>query len=178
MTISVNVLVLWLLPVSWLIHDLEEIATVDRRSRRWDLRESNDLTSVNRWIVGAVASTRRQFTIAVALVGCVMTGATIAGVVDPNGIGIRIYTTILGGYLFHAFVHVGQSIVFRGYTPGLVTAVLVVIPVSAGLYWRLLSAQLVDIGIVTTTGLLGLVVFVPTVVGAARLSGRIDQWLQ
>jgi hypothetical protein len=133
---------------------------------------------VQRRLVGAVASTRKRFSIAVALVGCVVLGATIAGVLDPNGIGIQIYTTILGGYFLHAFVHVGQSVVCRGYTPGLVTAVLVVIPVSAGLYWRLLSAQLVDIGIVTTTGLLGLVVFVPTVVGAARLSGRIDQWLQ
>jgi hypothetical protein len=170
MTISVNVLVLWLLPTSWLIHDLEEIATIDGWSRRWDLRESDDLTSVQRRLVGAVASTRRRFTIAVALVGCVVVGATVAGVVDSNGIGIGVYTTILGGYFLHAFVHVGQAVVFRGYTPGLVTAAFVVIPVSLGLYWRLLSAGLVDIGTVTTTGLFGLVLFVPIVVG--RLDSR------
>jgi hypothetical protein len=178
MTNSVNGLVPWLLPVSWLVHDLEEVTTIDEWSRRWGLRESDDLTPLQRRLVGVATSTRRRFTIAVAFVGCVVVGATVAGVIDPNGIGIRIYTTILGGYFLHAFVHVGQSVVLRGYTPGLVTAVLVVISVSLCLYWRLLSVQLVDIGLVTTTGLLGLVLFVPIVVGATRLSGRIDQWLR
>ncbi|WP_192918446.1 HXXEE domain-containing protein [Salinigranum salinum] len=172
-----NVLVLWLLPVSWLTHDLEEIATIEGWSRRWEPRGNDDLTPVQRRLVGVVASTRRRFTIAVTLVGCVVVGATVAGVSDPTGLGIRIYTTILGGYFLHAFVHVGQSVVFRGYTPGLVTAGLVVIPVSLSLYWRLLSVQFVDAGTVVATGLLGLVLFVPIVVGASELSKRIDRWL-
>ena len=27
---------------------------------------------------------------------------------DPNGISVLFYTTILGGYFLHAFVHLGQ----------------------------------------------------------------------
>ncbi|WP_318569022.1 HXXEE domain-containing protein [Salinigranum marinum] len=177
MTISETVLVLWLLPVSWLVHDLEEIATIDRWSRRWGLRKSDDLTPLQRRLVGVLTSTRRRFTVAVGFVGCVVVGATAAGTFDPNGPGILIYTTILGGYFLHSFVHVGQSIVFRGYTPGLATAISVVIPVSILLYWRLLSAGLVDIGTVRMTGILGLVLFVPFVVGANRLSKRIDRWI-
>ncbi|WP_380677423.1 HXXEE domain-containing protein [Salinigranum sp. GCM10025319] len=178
MTDSVNPVVLWLLPMSWLVHDLEEIATIDRWSRRWDPHEDDDLTPVQRRFIGIVASTRQRFTIAVGFVGSVVVGATVAGMFDPNGFGIRIYTTILGGYVLHAFGHVGQSIVFRGYTPGVVTAVLVVIPASIALYRRLLSVQLVDIGVITTTGFLGLVLFVPIVVGANWLAGRIDRWVR
>lgn len=177
MTNSVNVLVLWLLPVSWLVHDMEEITTIDDWSRRWDPDRRDDVSAVQRRVVRAVASTARRVTIAVALVGCIVIGATVVGVVDPNGLGIRIYTTILGGYVLHAFVHVGQSVVFRGYTPGLVTAILVVVPASLSLYWRLLTAHLVDVWTVTVTGVLGLVLFVPIVVGANRLSKRIDRWI-
>lgn len=175
MTNTANVLVLWLLPVSWLLHDVEELATIGRWSRRWPPDRRDDLSAVQRRFAGAVASTPHRFTVAAALVGGVVVGATVAGVLDPNGLGIRIYTTILGGYLLHAFVHLGQSVVFRGYTPGLVTATIVVIPASISLYWRLLSAGLVDLGTVSTTGVLGLVLFVPIVFGANRLSKRIDR---
>lgn len=88
-----------------------------------------------------------------------------------------VYVTVLGGYFLHAFVHLGQSLVLRGYTPGLVTAVLLVLPTSVYLYWRLLSAPLVDVESVIATGVLGLVVFVPTVLGAKGVAGRLDRWL-
>ena len=171
-------LVLWLLPVSWLVHDLEEIATIEWWSRRWKHSERDDISTVQRRLVRVLASGRRRFALAVALVGCVVVGATVLGVSDPNGVGMVVYITVLGGYFLHAFVHLGQSIVLRGYTPGLVTAVLLVIPTSVYLYWRLLSAPLLDVEIVIVTGILGLVVFVPIVVGAKGVAGRLDRWLR
>jgi hypothetical protein len=170
-------LVLWLLPASWLVHDLEEIATVEGWSRRWKHSERDDLSTVQRRLVGLLASGRRRFTLAVALVGVVLVGATVLGVSDPSGVGMVVYVTVLGGYFLHAFVHLGQSLVFRGYTPGLVTAVSLVIPTSVYLYWRLLSAHLVDAGVVIATGVLGLAVFVPIVVGAKEVAGRLDRWV-
>jgi hypothetical protein len=86
-----------------------------------------------------LASGRQPFTLAVVIVGCIIVGATVVGMSDPNGIGMMFYTTILGGYYLHAFVHLGQSLVLREYTPGLVTVVLLVIPTFLYLYWRLLA---------------------------------------
>lgn len=177
MSSASDVVVLWLLPVSWLVHDLEEIATIETWSRYWERVGLDDASGVRRRLVGTIASTRRRFTIAVAIVGSVVVGATVASVVDPDGIGLVVYATILGGYFLHAFVHLAQSIVLRGYTPGLVTALVLVVPSSLYLYWRLLSAALVDIQTATVTCVVGLVLFGPIVVGANALSGRIDRWL-
>ncbi|KAB1193514.1 HXXEE domain-containing protein [Haloferax sp. MBLA0076] len=165
---------MWLLPVSWLVHDVEEILTIERwsrRSTRWV--ETNEISGLQRRLVDMLATTRRQFSIAVGIVGIVFVVATIAGVSDLTGVGILVYTAMLGGYFAHAFVHLGQSLVVRGYTPGVVTAVVVVIPASLALYRRLFSTGLVGLKTATVTGIVGVVLFVPVVVGAGRLAGRI-----
>jgi hypothetical protein len=130
MRLPADGLVMWLLPVSWLIHDFEEIATIEGWSQRWEHAGQDGSSPVQRRLVGLLASGRQPFTLAVVIVGCIIVGATVVGMSDPNGIGMMFYTTILGGYYLHAFVHLGQSLVLRGYTPGLVTAVLLVIPTS------------------------------------------------
>lgn len=88
-----------------------------------------------------------------------------------------VYATILGGYFLHGFVHLAQPFLLRGYVPGLVTAIVLVIPVSLYLYWRLLAADLIDIRITAATFLIGLVLFAPIFVRASRLSVRVDRWL-
>ena len=106
-----------------------------------------------------------------------MVGATVAGAVDPTGIGLVVYATILGGYLLHGFVHLAQSFLHRGYAPGPATAIVLVIPVSLYIYWRLLAAGLIDIRVAAVTCLIGLVLFAPLIIGAGRLSVRVDRWL-
>lgn len=124
-----------------------------------------------------LASGRRPFILAVAIIGCVVIGATVAGVSDPNGIGMMFYVTILGGYFLHAFVHLGQSLVLQSYTPGLITAVSLVVPTSLYLYWRLFIIELVEIKLAIATGVVGIVLFIPIVVGAKEVAGRLDRWL-
>jgi hypothetical protein len=54
---------------------------------------------------------------------------------------------------------------------------VLVIPVSLYLYWRLLAAGLIDIRVAAVTCLVGLVLFAPLIIGAGRLSVRVDRWL-
>ena len=178
MSTAIGLLVLWLLPGSWFVHDLEEVTTIERWSAEWRHTRRNDVSAIQQRLVETVASTRRRFAIAVAFVGSVGVGATVAGTVDPNGFGLVIYATILGGYFLHAFGHLIQSFILRGYTPGLVTAIVLVIPVSLYLYWRLLAADLLDTRIATVTCVVGFLLFAPIVVGAKTLSGRVDRWLE
>ena len=58
----------------------------------------------------------------------------------------------------------------RGYTPGVVTAVGVVVPVSAYLYRVLFETGVLDCRLAILTALLGIVVFFPAVLGAYRLA--------
>jgi hypothetical protein len=168
-------LVLWLLPLSWLVHDIEELVAIEGWSDRW--RDAPGMSTLQRRLVERMVSTRRRFAVAVALVGCVVVGATVAGVLEPDGIGILVYTTVLGGYSLHGFVHVGGSLVFRGHTPGLLTAVSLVIPVPVTLYRRLLGAGLLAPEVAVATGVVGFVVFLPVVVLANRLAARIERTL-
>lgn len=129
----------------------------------------------SKWTAGIAA-------LAVGLVTAVVVYLAVgsfpfAGVLDPNGIGILVYTTVLGGYSLHGFVHVGGSLVFRGHTPGLLTAVSLVIPVPVTLYRRLLGAGLLAPEVAVATGVVGFVVFLPVVVLANRLAARIERTL-
>ena len=172
--------VLWLLPVSWAVHDGEEILTIEPWSRRWTrhLDSRDEPASVQTRLVGVLATTRRRYSIAVGLVGCLVVGATVAGTYDTAGIGRVVYMTILGGYFLHAFVHLGQSALLRGYTPGVLSAVFVVIPTASYLYWRLFATGYVDCELAVVTGLVGMLSFVPIVVGANWFAGRLDVWFE
>jgi hypothetical protein len=162
-------------PLSWLVHDAEEVLTIDRwqGARAAELAALADRSRLARRIVEVNTTPRRPFAVAVALVGVPVVGATVAGTVDPAGAGGAVFAVVLGGYALHAFVHVGQSVHLRGYTPGVVTAVAVVLPSSAYLYRRLFEAGLLDPGGAVLTAVAGLVVFVPVVVAARRLAARL-----
>lgn len=162
----------WLLPVSWLIHDVEEFLLIERQPHGRQAGR-NEPTTPLRTAIRAMATNRRQFAVAVVFVGCIVVAATIAGTFDPRGYGMVVYSTALAGYFLHAFIHIARSMVFRAYTPGVVTAVVVVIPVSLGLYWWLFESALVDTRLVITTGFFGLSLFVPVVVVANRLSSYL-----
>lgn len=170
-----DVLVLWLLPASWFVHDVEEVLTIEGWSDRWVGVAPDDRSGLQYRLVEPIASSRRRFTVAVALVGCVVVGATVGGVLDPTGTGIVVYAATLGGYFLHGFVHLGQSVVRRGYTPGLVAAATVVIPVSACLYRRLVSAQFIHVGAAIASGAVGIALVVPIVLGANTLADRIER---
>lgn len=171
-----SLLVLWLLPVSWVLHDLEEIHTMVR----WRTANRSRLAALAskswpaRRVVESMPTTTAGFTVAVALVGVLLVGATIAGHLDPRGGGIVLYAVFLGGYCLHGVVHVGQSIVFRGYTPGVASAVLLVIPTSAFLYTRLLEWGVIDRRTLVLTAVTGLVLFVPIAVGANRAATWVE----
>lgn len=83
------------------------------------------------------------------------------------------YQAILIGFAVHGLGHLGQAVLARGYAPGPITSMLVVLPFSI---WAWLVVE--DSGAVTThVGVLvtvGILLITPTVVGVqvASLAGR------
>ena len=165
-------LITWLLPLSWVVHDIEEITTIGRHSpdseRPTGVLEGR--SHVVRRLVESYSVRRFEFTIAVAIVGMFMFGAAVAATVNVGGVGRLVFAVFLGGYFLHAFVHVGQSILARGYTPGVVTAVVVVVPSSVYLYHRLFESNLVNAQTAVWTAAVGLLLFVPIVVFAQSIA--------
>jgi hypothetical protein len=167
-------LVVWALPLSWVVHDAEELLTVDRwRRDHPELATLADRSRLARRVVAVNSVPRRQFAVAVAVVGLVLVAGTVVAAARLDSWGGVVFAVFLGGYFLHAFGHVAQSVLVRGYTPGVVTAVAVVMPVSLSLYRALFRAGVLDVRLAVTTALAGILVFGPVVVGSHRLAGAL-----
>lgn len=164
--------VFWLLPLSWALHDLEELATLDRWRATHDraLRRLADRSRPGRRLVASLPASRGTFVVAAALVGLLVVGSAAAATVDPRGFGLFVFSVSLGGYALHGVVHVAQAGLFRGYVPGVVTAVVVVAPTAGYLYRWLLATGRLDPLTAAVTAVIGLVLFVPVVVVAGHVA--------
>jgi hypothetical protein len=163
---------LWLLPLSWVVHDLEEVLMRDRwmHGREETLRTLADRSRLAGRVIAIHSTPTREFVVAVLAVGSLLFAVTAVATQRPTGVWGLLFAVFLGGYFIYAFLHVGQSALLRGYTPGVVTAVAVVVPVSAYLYRLLFQTGILDGRLALTTALLGIVVFFPVVLGAHRLA--------
>ncbi|WP_372910705.1 HXXEE domain-containing protein [Salinigranum sp.] len=170
-----DVFVFWLVPVSWVVHDVEELLALPawRRRNESALRRAARWSSVTRRLVAAFPDSRGTFAVAATLVGLFLLGGTVAGVTDPRGVGLLVFAVCLGGYGLHGPVHVAQAAVFRGYVPGVVTAASLVVPTVAFVYWRLLDAGLLTPTTAGVTAAVGLLLFLPVVFVAGRLADHL-----
>ena len=160
--LSLN-LVIWAFPLAFLIHDLEEIVTMERFRREKRERFPKFLRNVT-------AITTRQFILAVGVLFALTLLAS--DLATQSSRQMDLFTIGLAIFLVHVFGHVGQSLFLRTYTPGVITAVLVVLPYSLYGFHRLFTAQLIDGTSFTTVVLVGALLFVPLVLAASQL-GRL-----
>lgn len=112
--------------VAWTVHDLEELATMPRESRRV-------MGRLPRWVplpegFRDRGLSQREVALAIASVGAVMAGASLAGL-RTRGRSPLFRGAVLA-FGLHGVGHLAASIGTRGYTTGVATAPLVVLP-----YW-------------------------------------------
>lgn len=79
-----------------------------------------------RWVVDSLDRTQGEVAVAIGLVGTAMSAAAALGVAT-NG-RHRVYQAAVAGFGLHGLTHIAQTVMWRGYTPGVTTAPLVVIP--------------------------------------------------
>jgi len=48
-------------------------------------------------------------------------------------------------FFLHGFMHLGQALLLRRYVPAVITSALIAIPYGVLLFWKLLSAGLIDL---------------------------------
>ncbi|MFJ4775898.1 HXXEE domain-containing protein [Streptomyces sp. NPDC088762] len=124
---------------AWAVHDLEEVATMARwsRTRVPVLRERHPRVPDRVWqrLEGVDG---REFATAVGLMGLVVAVASADGL--RTGGRSAFYQSALTGFGLHGLVHLGQSAATRGYTPGVVTSPLLVVPFTVWARGRLARA--------------------------------------
>ncbi|WP_136193074.1 HXXEE domain-containing protein [Actinomyces procaprae] len=115
---------------AWLVHDLEEYATMP--GRRHPFLHALPLLPED---VRTRGMSRDQVYVALSLMGVLMAAASVDGYRTRGRSGF--YQAMLYGYGMHAFMHLGSAALARGYTPGCATALPVVLP-----FWRFAKAAL------------------------------------
>ncbi|GAA0953705.1 HXXEE domain-containing protein [Nonomuraea longicatena] len=120
--------VTWGLLAAWMVHDAEEVATMAPWLRKARQERFPWLPEVS----------QKQVNVAIGLMG----GLIAAACADGARTGGRspLFQSVLAGFGVHGLVHLGQAAAVRGYTPGAVTAPLVVLPFSVWA-WRRLKAE-------------------------------------
>lgn len=133
--------VIWLLPIAFMFHDLEEIVMVEAwiKKNRADLH--NRLPArIIRVIERDLSMETASFAVAVCFMLLGVSIATVwAGVSLDRGGSMLPFAAALAVFFVHAFMHMGQALVLRRYTPGVLTSIAIVLPYSVYAYHRLLA---------------------------------------
>ena len=165
----------WTLPTLFLLHDAEELVTMPAWvAEHHEVLEAALSTLGLERLAAALPVTTAQMAWAIAVIAVIFLVVTAGIVARPHSAAWRaLYGGLLGVFLLHAGTHVAQTLWFGAYTPGVVTAVLLVAPGSLLLGRRLLRLGAIGLvpSVVTSCAAL------PLFPLAAALAFEISAWL-
>jgi hypothetical protein len=122
---------LWLVPIFFMLHNMEEAPFMENWSKRLP------------WKIHPTVSTR-QFVIVVkflTLAGFLLTYFGVEYLANQTGYLIVLGIQII--LLFNAFIpHIVSTILFRMYSPGVITASLITLPFSLYLFRRAIDEDI------------------------------------
>ena len=140
-SVSINALI-WLSLVMFVIHDLEEIIWVEPVLRK---QKSHILKRIPKGFVSLYEDmlnmTSSQFAVAVLLEFIILTVITFSAAEYGKYFWFLAFISI---FFIHVFTHVGQSLLLKIYTPGVVTAVVLVLPFTSYTLYRMIDESLVS----------------------------------
>ncbi|GAA3130422.1 hypothetical protein GCM10010466_21360 [Planomonospora alba] len=128
----------WGLLAAWAVHDGEELLTMSGWAERALPRLRERFPQVPDQVWDRLRVTPAQAAIAIGAMGGLVATASARGA--ATGGRSRLYQAVLAGFGLHSITHVAQAVATRGYTPGVVTAPLVVAPFSLWAWRRLREA--------------------------------------
>lgn len=138
-SIPVNVII-WSFPLVFLVHDIEEILTIEQyASKAFSIFPAPGLS------LSAV-----EFSISVALIFIGSIVITYFASRKPHHtLWVMLFALAVSGMLINVLTHAGFSLLTMGYSPGVITAVLLVLP-----YYVLAIYRIIADGLVSRAGML------------------------
>ena len=127
---------IWAGPAVFLLHDAEEVLTIES----WLREHGTELPPLVHRFLGVTA---RQFALAVLLLFAgFLAAAAHAAWRAQRARASLVFLLLAGTLVGNGLTHIAQAVLFRGYTPGVVTALLVVLPYGYVLGERLRASGL------------------------------------
>lgn len=169
--ISIEMLI-WSLPIIFLIHDGEEIVAVEKFLRA--NKERPELAKQAR-LINWDKNITIQFSFAVLLLGSVLMLITLFAIEDYDSKRElnMFFVGAVAVILLDGLKHVAVSIAMKAYTPGLLTAALVEVPYGAYTVYRLFDSSEID----AMKIILGTAILLPLTVGLVGLGLIIGRWI-
>ncbi|GFN33566.1 HXXEE domain-containing protein [Paenibacillus xylaniclasticus] len=161
---------IWLFIVAFLLHDLEEIIMVEfwaKKNKEKVLRKVPE--SIQADLSKMLTITSGQFAVAVLLEFIIFIPFTYIAAEQGK---YFVFLAINSLFFLHVFTHVGQSLYLRMYTPGVVSAVAIIMPYTMYLFYKLISCELVTMKQILLSAPVGLLV-IPIVFVGHELGRKI-----
>lgn len=123
---------IWLFPIVFIFHDFEEIIMMEK----WVKQHANKIyetlpRKIADKVVKQFSMSTAQFAVAVVVIFLFVSSSTyMANQYMNQGplANIHFFTIMLLIFLIHVFTHIGQTIIFRSITPGVITSIFIVLP--------------------------------------------------
>ncbi|MEH7117162.1 HXXEE domain-containing protein [Neobacillus vireti] len=130
-------LLIWLFPIIFIFHDLEEIITIESSmAAHKDKSPKTNFVELTLRMRGKLGSTAAELAVSAAWILLII---SFTAVMTTNGGGFLLFTAILNLFVLQAFMHIVQTIMFRGYTPGILTSLFLLIPYCFVTYYFLVE---------------------------------------
>ncbi|MBT2666547.1 HXXEE domain-containing protein [Bacillus sp. ISL-4] len=138
--------IIWLCPIIFIFHDLEEIITIESSMKASKNRfQKSSFVQLILNMREKLGSTAAQLSVSATWILLIISFTTVVTAhLTLNGGGFLLYTAILNLFILQAIMHVVQSIFFKGYTPGIITALFLLIPYCLIAYDSLFEHGLID----------------------------------
>jgi hypothetical protein len=138
---------IWLFPIMFVFHDFEEIIMAEKWIKKNSdvIYEKLPRTIANR-VINHFSMSTAQFSVAVLVIFLFVSSSTyMASQYIHQGPLANIYFFVVVALIFfiHVFTHIGQAILFRSITPGVITSIVIVFPYSIILFHALLKNQMI-----------------------------------
>lgn len=138
---------IWLFPIIFVLHDLEEIIMVEK----WMDKNSGTIynklpTKIADKVIKQFSMSTAQFSVAVFVIFVFVSSSTYMAsqYINHGPFGnIYFFTVMMLIFFLHVFTHIGQSVFLRSITPGVITSIFLVLPYSMILFYSLFKHQVI-----------------------------------
>ncbi|AXI09256.1 HXXEE domain-containing protein [Oceanobacillus zhaokaii] len=138
---------IWLFPIVFVLHDLEEIIMVERwMDKNSDVIHEKLSKKIANKVIKQFSMSTAQFSVAVLVIFVFVSSSTYMAsqYITHGPLGnIYLFTIMIMVFFLHVFTHIGQSILLQSITPGVITSIVIVFPYSIILFNSLFESQVI-----------------------------------
>ncbi|RDU37179.1 hypothetical protein DRW41_10895 [Neobacillus piezotolerans] len=135
---------IWLFPIFFIFHDLEEIITIESSMAAHKDSKANFVQRTLK-MREKLGSTAAQLAVSATWILLIISfTAVMTAHSSSSGGGFLLFTAILNLFVLQSFMHIVQTIMFRGYTPGIITSLFLLIPYCLVTYSSLVESGQLD----------------------------------